>query len=242
MVWHGMYRGAVQVRVPQHHEAHPDRGPQGLHQPGGAVFLCACVCVCVCVRVCMWGVSLCVCVCVCLCVFVCMCLCVHGINPACSSPSSSSLHVSFVPGDPWRVWWQIPGECTISGDVRLTPFYDVHAVIAALNRYAPLLLQRPRCLCCPYPAVPLVSLSAWARPPPSRVPTPWFRCWLPFRPSCSCLSGTSPRSTPTLPACPLAAPRPTTRCDDPLLFCAHIAVRGLPWCTLGDADLCTWWR
>ena len=29
---------------------------------------------------------------------------------------------------------QIPGECTISGDVRLTPFYTVHTVIESLKR------------------------------------------------------------------------------------------------------------
>ena len=30
---------------------------------------------------------------------------------------------------------QIPGECTISGDVRITPFYDVRDVMAAVERY-----------------------------------------------------------------------------------------------------------
>ena len=30
---------------------------------------------------------------------------------------------------------QIPSECVISGDIRLTPFYEVDAVIAAMKRY-----------------------------------------------------------------------------------------------------------
>ncbi len=59
----------------------------------------------------------CVVVSLCRCVVVSLCSCATGV------PTTFLLCV------------QIPGECTISGDVRLTPFYKVEDVIAALQRY-----------------------------------------------------------------------------------------------------------
>ena len=58
----------------------------------------------------------------------------HAREAAYGFASSSSMKPTQV-GFPGGSVNQIPGECTVSGDVRITPFYDVRDVMAAVDGY-----------------------------------------------------------------------------------------------------------